>query len=98
MSFGELACFLFVMLPELDGVLVFLCRDVLDTTLNYGAHVKFVTKWLDKLEAEEKTAAEPAADAPAAAGDTPAATTPTAANPEGPTVAELGRAAEALQA
>ncbi|KAI0770347.1 peroxiredoxin Q, partial [Fomes fomentarius] len=35
-------------------------RDVLDTTLNYGAHVKFVTKWLDKLEAEEKTAAEPA--------------------------------------
>ena len=29
-------------------------RDVLDTTLNYSAHVKFVSKWLDKLEAESK--------------------------------------------
>jgi len=28
-------------------------RDVLDTTVNYGAHAKFVTKWLDKVEAEE---------------------------------------------
>ncbi|KAI0657371.1 peroxiredoxin Q, partial [Cubamyces menziesii] len=33
-------------------------RDVLDTTVNYSAHVRFVTKWLDKLEAEEKKAAE----------------------------------------
>ena len=73
-------------------------RDVLDTTVNYSAHVKFVSKWLDKLEAEEKKAAEPAADASATAGETPAVTTPTAANPEGQTAAELGRAAEAVQA
>ncbi|CAL1713288.1 unnamed protein product [Somion occarium] len=44
-------------------------RDVLDATLNFGAHSKFVTKWLEKLEAEEKKAAEPttAATAEAAA-------------------------------
>ncbi|KAI0754924.1 thioredoxin-like protein [Daedaleopsis nitida] len=69
-------------------------KDVLDTTVNYGAHVKFVSKWLDKLEAEEKKAAE----APAAAEEIPAVATPTAAVPEGPTTAELGRAAEAVQA
>ncbi|KAJ7134589.1 peroxiredoxin Q, partial [Mycena epipterygia] len=33
-------------------------RDTLEGTLNYGAHSKFVTKWLDKLEAEDK-ASEP---------------------------------------
>ncbi|KAJ6584938.1 peroxiredoxin Q [Mycena capillaripes] len=33
-------------------------RDTVEGTLNYGAHSKFVTKWLDKLEAEAK-AAEP---------------------------------------
>lgn len=27
--------------------------------MNYGAHVKFVTKWLEKLEAEEKRASAP---------------------------------------
>lgn len=31
-------------------------RETLEGTLNYGAHSKFVTKWLEKLEAE---AAEP---------------------------------------
>lgn len=40
------------------------CRDVLEATINYGAHVKFVNKWLEKLEAESKPAAE--AEAPAA--------------------------------
>ncbi|GBE84900.1 peroxiredoxin Q [Sparassis latifolia] len=45
-------------------------RDSLDSTLNYGSHSKFVTKWLDKINTEEKRAAEPApasetsADAP----------------------------------
>ena len=58
--------------------------------------MKFVSKWLDKLEAEEKKAAEPAAaEAPAAE---PEVTTPSAAVPEGQTVAELGKAAEAVQA
>ena len=65
--------------------------------MNFGAHSKFVTKWLDKLEAEEKKAAEPT-EAPAAAGETPAATTPTAVIPEGDAVASLGKAAEAVQA
>ena len=65
--------------------------------MNFGAHSKFVTKWLDKLEAEEKKAAEPT-EAPAAAEETPAATTPTAVIPEGDAVASLGKAAEAVQA
>ncbi|KAJ7044084.1 peroxiredoxin Q [Mycena alexandri] len=43
-------------------------RDTVEGTINYGAHSKFVTKWLDKLEAEQKAAAEPA---PAAAVETP---------------------------
>ncbi|KAH9950559.1 thioredoxin-like protein [Amylocystis lapponica] len=63
-------------------------RDSLDSTVNYGAHVKFVTKWLDKLETEEKKAAEapaaePAAEAPA--GDSnaePAADEVTKESPE----------------
>ncbi|OJT11530.1 hypothetical protein TRAPUB_11948 [Trametes pubescens] len=58
-------------------------RDVLDTTVNYSAHVKFVTKWLDKLEAEDKKAAEtPAAPAEGAA---PATSAENAAAPEAPT-------------
>ncbi|RPD62446.1 AhpC-TSA-domain-containing protein [Lentinus tigrinus ALCF2SS1-7] len=69
-------------------------RDLLDTTVNYSAHVKFVSKWLDKLEAEEKKAATPA-EAPAAEA---AAATPEVAAPEGPSIDELGRAAEAVQA
>ncbi|TFK91927.1 peroxiredoxin Q [Polyporus arcularius HHB13444] len=67
-------------------------RDVLDTTLNYSAHAKFVSKWLDKLEAEEKKVAAPSG-APAAAEPTE-----DTAAPEGPTAAELGRAAEAVEA
>jgi len=48
-------------------------RDAHDATLNYNAHLKFVTKWLDKLEAEDKKASETSADptpvpAPAAGG------------------------------
>jgi peroxiredoxin Q/BCP len=27
-------------------------RDGLDATMNYGAHSKFVEKWLDKLDEE----------------------------------------------
>ena len=33
--------------------------DVLDTTVNYGAHVKFVNKWLDRLDEEERQANAP---------------------------------------
>ncbi|KAK7682378.1 hypothetical protein QCA50_014583 [Cerrena zonata] len=45
-------------------------REVLDATLNFGAHSKFVNKWLTKLAAEEKKdATEPT---PAAAEETPA--------------------------
>ncbi|PPQ63624.1 hypothetical protein CVT24_004377 [Panaeolus cyanescens] len=28
-------------------------RDALDATMNYGAHTKFVEKWLEKLDAED---------------------------------------------
>ncbi|KAL7279901.1 hypothetical protein ACG7TL_006310 [Trametes sanguinea] len=82
-------------------------RDVLDATLNYSAHVKFVTNWLrkngSKKDGEAPAASATAtAEAPAAgetpAGATPAPATPNAAIPEGQTVAELGRAAEAVQA
>ncbi|KAJ3555616.1 hypothetical protein NM688_g2474 [Phlebia brevispora] len=34
-------------------------RDVLDSTMNYGAHVKFVNKWLERLEEEERRANAP---------------------------------------
>ncbi|KAI0766414.1 AhpC-TSA-domain-containing protein [Trametes elegans] len=76
-------------------------RDVLDTTLNYGAHVKFVSKWLDKLEAEEKKATEAPAPAAAPAGETPASApdaTPSTNPPEGKTLEELGKASEGVQA
>ncbi|KAF8817025.1 peroxiredoxin Q [Phlegmacium glaucopus] len=44
-------------------------RDALDATMNYGAHTKFVEKWLDKLDAEDKAAeiTVPAATATATA-------------------------------
>ena len=51
----------------------------MDTTVNYSAHVKFVSKWLDKLEAEEKKAAEPATSEPAPAEDAAPAPAPDAA-------------------
>jgi thioredoxin-dependent peroxiredoxin len=43
-------------------------RDALDATVNYGAHSKFVTKWLEKLqkEKEKETTAPASAPAPAA--------------------------------
>ena len=77
-----------------------MCRDVLDTTLNYAAHVKFVTKWLDKFEAEEKKGGEEPAAAAAAteapAGDAPAeGAVPASTDSQ---QGELGRAAEAVQA
>lgn len=51
-------------------------RDALDATLNYGAHVKFVNKWLEKLEAEAKKPADEAKaeDAPAPSDNAAAAT------------------------
>jgi len=53
-------------------------RDTVEGTLNYGAHSKFVTNWLDKLEAEEKSAAEPT---PAAAAEEAAPALAPAAEP-----------------
>lgn len=48
-----------------------ICRDALDTTINYGAHSKFVEKWLDILQAEDDasktTAASPTETATAEA-------------------------------
>ena len=42
-------------------------RDGLDATMNYGAHAKFVEKWLDKLDAENEVATATAtAESPAA--------------------------------
>ncbi|KAJ3505460.1 hypothetical protein NLJ89_g7404 [Agrocybe chaxingu] len=41
-------------------------RDALDATVNYGAHSKFVSKWLDKLDEEDKAGA-PASTATATA-------------------------------
>ncbi|KAF7314244.1 Peroxiredoxin Q [Mycena kentingensis (nom. inval.)] len=48
-------------------------RDSVEGTLNFGAHSKFVAKWLETLEAEKKkpAAAEPVA--PGAEEPTPAA-------------------------
>lgn len=41
-------------------------RAVLDATMNFGAHAKFVHKELDKLDAEEKKDEAPAIDEPVA--------------------------------
>ncbi|KAF4617246.1 hypothetical protein D9613_005847 [Agrocybe pediades] len=51
-------------------------RDALDATMNYGAHSKFVEKWLDKLDEEDKKAptATATAEAPAPAPSAPATT------------------------
>ena len=71
---------------------------MLDTTLNYAAHVKFVSKWLDKLEAEKKGGEQSAA---AAAPEAPAGDAPAEGAAPAPTdsqLGELGRAAEAVQA
>jgi len=46
-------------------------RDALDATMNYGAHSKFVSSWLDKLEAE-KAASEPTPAPTATTTDAPA--------------------------
>lgn len=39
-------------------------RDALDTTINYGAHSKFVEKWLDILQSEDEAASKVAEEAP----------------------------------
>ena len=44
--------FLFEFGGKLDGNI----RDALDATMNYSAHTKFVSRWLDKLEAEDAAA------------------------------------------
>lgn len=33
-----------------------LLRDALDASMSYSAHAKFVSRWLDKLELEDKAA------------------------------------------
>ena len=70
---------------------------ILSAIQGFIPHLSPKTLTLAKLEAEEKTAAEPT-EAPAAAEETPAATTPTAVIPEGDAIASLGKAAEAVQA
>ena len=59
---------------------------MLDTTINYGAHEKFVTKWLDKIDAEEKQAAQAGEAAPTpapAAGGQPSEAKSEAQNTDG---------------
>ncbi|KIK69577.1 hypothetical protein GYMLUDRAFT_66875 [Collybiopsis luxurians FD-317 M1] len=40
-------------------------RDVMDATINYGGHSKFVAKWLEKLQKEKGHETGPAEEAPA---------------------------------
>ncbi|KAJ7212144.1 peroxiredoxin Q [Mycena pura] len=56
-------------------------RETLEGTMNFGAHSKFVTKWLDKLEAENAApkATEEAPTLEPVVSETPAA--PVAAEP-----------------
>jgi peroxiredoxin Q/BCP len=54
----------------------------LDATVNYGAHSKFVEKWLAKLEAEELKTQEPTPEAEAET--TEATATATAEEPAAP--------------
>ncbi|KAJ7109701.1 peroxiredoxin Q [Mycena crocata] len=56
-------------------------RETLEGTINYGAHSKFVTKWLDKLEAESKTPAETAPVLPVPAAEASTAASNEAAQP-----------------
>lgn len=57
-------------------------RDALDATMNYGAHSKFVARWLEKLEAED-TAISTTVPTVTSTAEEPqaAATPPTAAEP-----------------
>ncbi|CAK5275366.1 unnamed protein product [Mycena citricolor] len=57
-------------------------RDTIEGTLNYGAHAKFVTKWLQKLESEKEKPQEAPAAETAAAAETVAE--PTAAEESAP--------------
>ncbi|KAJ7288365.1 peroxiredoxin Q [Mycena rebaudengoi] len=50
-------------------------RDTLEGTLNYNAHSKFVTKWLDKLSTEGKDAEVPPAVQEVSAAEVTAPTT-----------------------
>jgi len=86
---GELHCWVLTIDggSNSDGFLFWSTRDALDATMNYGAHSKFVEKWLGILEEEGKTeASAPSAAAesavPTETADTPApATTSTAEAP-----------------
>ena len=51
-------------------------RDSLDATMNFSAHVKFVTKWLEKLVAEEKQASAPPPTEPGLITESALATEP----------------------
>jgi len=57
-------------------------RDSLDATMNFAAHAKFVTKWLDTIAGEEAKASEPSREP-----------TPTSESRD-----ELGAAAQAVSA
>lgn len=56
-------------------------RDALDATMHYSAHTKFVSRWLDKLEAEDAAAASTATASELEAPPSQTATVP-ATNPE----------------
>ncbi|KAI0076767.1 peroxiredoxin Q [Panus rudis PR-1116 ss-1] len=53
-------------------------RDALDATMNYGAHTKFVNKWLEKLDAETKGGEGGSESTPAAETNNAPATTESA--------------------
>lgn len=50
MLYGKLACCIHTALS------LNIVSDTLDTTINFGAHAKFVAKWLDRLELENNVA------------------------------------------
>jgi peroxiredoxin Q/BCP len=47
-------------------------RDALDATMNYGAHSKFVEKWLDRLQQEDDAAAKVPGPTETATAEAPA--------------------------
>ncbi|KAF8964287.1 thioredoxin-like protein [Flammula alnicola] len=75
-------------------------RDALDATVNYGAHSKFVDKWLTKLEAEDRGEAPAEAEAatPAAASTSAAPSAAVAPAVAAPAVAAPAAEAPAAEA
>jgi peroxiredoxin Q/BCP len=58
---------MFILSPNIiPSSLIIIFSDALEATMNYGAHSKFVSDWLHKLEAEK------AVPAPTATTDAPA--------------------------